>query len=913
MNITFSILCLTNIHGVAKIGVAVKKCNSYTNFSGDKQTCNHGIALSGYTNIDEMEIIINMKRKYKRLMIRILLLLLIFVATVAVVFMLSHRETPVENVVMEKEDATLPVVEVQVDGTYMNLMHGYTEQMVNRYMRDTVTPLPSDRKLPVKITVDGDAVKGIRYEIRSLDTTQLVENTTIDSWEEKETADGNSEIYVSLPIQNLLVQDKEYQLQIILETEKHDQVVYYTRILSSASLQTGEMREFIQEFHNKTLNVSKASGMAAYLKTTTDTSGSLGKVTFNSSYAQLLWNYLNPKELGESRIYLTDINKSIGTFRMESRVSFEDEDGTGHICNVEEIFTVQVSNGYWYVLNYERTANEELSIDSVQADENRICLGVVEDDSIHVMNSSEGKCQAFVQAGELWLNQSTESGEGNLIRVFSFAQDEPDVRADYKEHDIKLVSVDDEGNTTFILYGYINSGNHEGEVGLIFYGYDASENCLEEIFYLPFDRSYAILKEEIGQLAYVNSSELFYLMLNGKIYAIDFAGKEYMTVVENVSDDALVINGDSSVIAWEEKRKDEGALQIQIFYLEDGHQNTVQAEDGEYLRAAGFIDGDLVVGKIKKSDSSTYKKYSDYPMYALEVIDSDGNVAATYQKDGILITDTTLENGGVILKRAKISGSYLIETSDDALIENVNQVTAEEKLLVTGKSDTGYRQWYLSIASETAQEDITRVDQVSVSDSSYLKISLSGVAEDGMYFAYSKGKLQSICSTIAEAVNLVYADVGYVTDSSGHYVMRRGYRNYSMLGVSSSQTASTKKERKYVCMQAFASYEDGTYAETFSDMEEEGLTDAQMLQRGMNAIVYDLTGCSLSQIAYYYIGNGHPIYAMTSEGAVLITGIGSENVYIWNPMTGTTSGMSIETAEAVFAAAGNVFISCMEP
>lgn len=854
-----------------------------------------------------------MKRRHKHTILKIFLLLLIFVGAVAVVFLLSHREEPVETVVMEREDASLPVVEALVDDSYINLMHGYTTEMVSRYMRDTVTPLAKDRRLQLRITEDGDAVKGIRYEIRSLDTTELVENTEITSWNEPEGDSG--EIEVTLPIQNLLEEGKEYQLQIILQTKAHEKVVYYTRILCSDSLQTGDMMEFIKGFHEKTMDVSKAkeAGMAAYLKTTTDTSGSLGKVTLNSSYASLLWNYLNPRELSESRIYLTDINSSIGTFRMESSVSFTGKDGREHICDVQEIFTVQVSNGYWYVLNYERTANEKLTMDSVQADNKRINLGIIEDDSVRVMNSSEGNCQGFVHSGELWLNKSQDSGESSLIQVFSFAQDAPDVRADYDEHDIKLVSVDDKGNATFILYGYMNSGNHEGEVGLVFYSYKAETNYLEEIFYLPFDRSYSILKEEIGQLAYVNQSELFYLMLNGRIYAIDFAGKEYMTVVENISEDTLVINTDSSVIAWEEEHKEAGASRIQILYLEDGHQNTVTAESGEYLRAAGFIDEDLVVGKIRQSDYDLYNQYTDHPMYELEVIDTKGEVAATYQKDGILITDTSLDKGSVILKRSRISGSSLTETSGDALIENVNQVTAEEELLVTGKSEEGHRQWYLSVAAASTADDYVRVNKVSVSDSSYLKISLSSIAEDGMYFAYSKGKLQAICSTIAEAVGLVYDDIGYVTDSSGHYIMRRGYRGYSMLGISSSQTASSVKERKYVCMQTFASYEGGTYAETFAEMEEEGLTDAQMLQRGMNAIVYDLTGCSLSQIAYYYIGHNHPVYAMTSSGAVLITGIGSENVYIWNPENGSTTGMSIETAESMFEAAGNIFISCMKP
>ena len=65
---------------------------------------------------------------------------------------------------------------------------------------------------------------------------------------------------------------------------------------------------------------------------------------------------MNPRQEGESRIYLTDINSSIGTFRMESRVTFKDEDGKQHVCDVQEIYTVQISNGYRYMLNYERTA-----------------------------------------------------------------------------------------------------------------------------------------------------------------------------------------------------------------------------------------------------------------------------------------------------------------------------------------------------------------------------------------------------------------------------------------------------------------------------------------------------------------------------------------------------------------------------
>lgn len=855
-----------------------------------------------------------MRRKHKRMLIRGIFLAVLFMAAVAVLFFMPRHTEVKETVITEREKASLPVIEVQVDNQYMNLMHGYVNDMVGRYMRDTLTPLPKNRKLQIRITEDGDKVKAIRYEIRSMDTTQLVENTELDrdSWKQEELDEGGNYITAKLPIQNLLDQDQEYQLQIILETEKHEKVVYYTRIVQSESLPQKEMIQFIRKFHDNTLDPKSSFGMAAYMKQTTDSSNSLGKVTLNSTYSQILWSHLNRKQRGDCRIYLTDINNSIGTFRMESRVSFKGEDKQTHFCDVEEVFTVQVSNGYWYVLNYERSVNEELTEAAVGDD--RVRLGIVEDDSLHVMNSENNSCQAFITNGSLWLNRHLEAGSNSLTRVFSYEEEKADVRADYKEHDIKLVSVDDEGNVSFIVYGYINSGEHEGEVGLEFFSYNSEKNCLHEIFYLPFDRSYSILKEEVGQLAYVNESGLFYLMLNGKIYAIDFAGREYMTVVENISDDALVINSDSNVIAWEEERKAMGAAQIQILYLDDGHQNTVKAEKSSdsYLKAIGFIGEDLVVGKIKKDDYKKFSKMTDTPMYGLDIIDTEGKVAASYEKKKILITDTSLENGSVILKRSKIKNDRLSSTSDDALIENINLISAEEELLVARKAEEGYREWYLMIPEGSSSPDLNLVTGISVSDSSYLKISLNQIVDDGKYLAYSKGRLQGIYSTAAEAMDRVYDDVGYITDSNGGYVLRRGYRSYSILSVNSTQTGFGRDGRRDACMLVFSAYEGGSYTESFAEMKEEGLSEAQMLQKGMQKKVYDLTGCSLSRIVYFYIGHGHPIYGMTSKGAVLVTGIGGEKVYIWNPETGTTDTMSLSDAETMFAKAGNIFISCME-
>ena len=169
-------------------------------------------------------------------------------------------------------------------------------------------------------------------------------------------------------------------------------------------------------------------------------------------------------------------------------------------------------------------------------------------------------------------------------------------RTDYRQHDIQMVGSDDKGNMDFIVYGYMNRGSHEGEVGLVFYRYHSEENALEEVFYLPYEKPYSIMKEELGTLSYISDTGLLYLMLNNSIYAIDFVGNECLVVVDYVNEESLVISDDRSVIAWQEGEKPYAASSVQVMYLDSGKKQTVTAGEGEYLKALGFCGDDFICG-----------------------------------------------------------------------------------------------------------------------------------------------------------------------------------------------------------------------------------------------------------------------------------------------------------------------------
>ena len=53
---------------------------------------------------------------------------------------------------------------------------------------------------------------------------------------------------------------------------------------------------------------------------------------------------------------------------------------------------------------------------------------------------------------------------------------------DYSQHDIDLVRVSKNGDIDFVLYGYMNRGEHEGCVGTAVYHYSSEQNVIEENF-----------------------------------------------------------------------------------------------------------------------------------------------------------------------------------------------------------------------------------------------------------------------------------------------------------------------------------------------------------------------------------------------------------------------------------------------
>ena len=110
------------------------------------------------------------------------------------------------------EEPCLPIVYTQMAGGEQNRLAAYRQEMGQAVSRESVTTLPQNRELEVRIAECKADITAAQYEIRSMDLSRLVERTSIEDWQNTET-----DIKMVLPIQNLLVRDTEYLLHLMLE------------------------------------------------------------------------------------------------------------------------------------------------------------------------------------------------------------------------------------------------------------------------------------------------------------------------------------------------------------------------------------------------------------------------------------------------------------------------------------------------------------------------------------------------------------------------------------------------------------------------------------------------------------------------------------------------------------------------
>ncbi len=796
------------------------------------------------------------------------------------------------------ESASLPVITLEVEGMNVNALTGYTTSMDVAGVMESLTPLEEERNLPLVIDTYNTTVTQISFAVRSLDGSDLLENTTLSSWDTQ-----GDQIQAVLPIQEYIQEGTEYGLTITLTTEEQGEIYYYTRIVQNESLKIGEMLNYIQAFHAATYSSADAQEYAVNWETDSSADNStLAYTTVHSQFSQLTFGSLSPIQLCEAQMQILEVDESFGSFLVQYVIQYQGDDGETHTATAEEYFCLQWSSTRFYLMSYERTIRQDFLGDLVSFTGNTVEFGIVSESDVEVKASDSGTYQVFTIGGSLW---SYAPSLGEATRIFSFHEESESLARRFQDdYAIQILSVDDQGNVDFLVYGYMSRGNHQGEVGLSFYQYDAQKESLQEVLFLSSDKSFEILAQGIETLSY-RQDGLIYLLFDDTVYAVDCLSKEVLSVVEGATEHNLVVNEDQTAIAWQEGNDLQQADTLRILYLETGLSQTVSAQEGEYLQIEGFIGYDFVytAGRVEEIQTEGFSTL--YPRYALIIRNEEGVQEACYQYDSIYIGQVTVTSGQVHMEKLKKSGTTYVANGEDTLMLNETEISENTSVLMKKTEEKCQRVWYLAFSSSGKKTvHFVTPEQISYAET------ISGTRKSSserirQFYAYQAGSLEGIYSEAGEAILAVYDKMGWVTDSEGNRIWHRTAKAVSVhldlptVGGSSSGILA--------CLQIIFAWE-GAEVEV-SSLLEQGMSPQEILEENLSGAVVNLSGCLLKQV-YYYLTQGTPVIVLNESGeALLLSGYDAYNVEIYSPSTGTTYKMGQQDATDAFSAAGNCFLS----
>ena len=835
----------------------------------------------------------------KRVISKLIVCIAVFILTLFVSSSIYNKGN--EETTANMTQASLPLVHITTNGIAYNYLHGLKQEMDGSFFRDTITPLGEGRTLSFVIDKYGNQIDAISFEVRSIDGTRLVESTEVSDFEEDEES-----IRASVTIKDLIESGREYNWILRLESG-NETIRYYTRIVDGGAYNTYEKLSFVKDFHDKTFDKEQAAELAAYLEPNSKGDNTtLSLVDIHCSLKQVTWADLKVKEITEPQIMISEMEPQTASIRMEYRV-MTTEGKTNNQYNIVEFFRIRYTADRTYLLDYERTMNQIFAPDADVYGGNKIMLGI-RDSEVQMMESDGGSNLAFVNENQLFCYHAADK---KIAYLFSF-YDGDDPRSNYNNHDIKILNVDETGTVSFVVYGYMNRGRHEGSIGIQVYEYNGMLNTVEELIFIPYNKSYATLKTDMEQLSYINKNGIFYIYLDGSILAVNLMDQTCEEIAQDLQQGSFQVSNTDKMLVWQNSADAYDCTKLILMNLNTGNTREIHTDSSSRLLPLGFINEDLIYGVARYTDISTdFSGSVTFPMYVVYIQDEQGNILKTYQQDGIYVTEASVDDNLITFARvSKDEDGGYTGIKDDQIVNNlVEDDGYNSSEVVATQNYEKIVQLVLKNTIETGKPKNTKPLQVMFEGSRQLEVEIENPVS--RYYVYGKYGIDGTFTHEAQAVNLAYTISGTVVSQNGDYVWKKTARSTRNQIMAITGRAGGEGESDLaVCLETILEFEG--ISKNVQPMLDSGKTVGQILEENLEDIrVLELKGVSLDAVLYY-VNRDIPVLAtMENDRAVLITGFNELNVVFMDPQTGTVYKVGMNDAAQMLSTSGNSFVTYM--
>lgn len=801
----------------------------------------------------------------------------------------------------ELEKPTIPHINIEIGEYTVNNLMGYAQEMEAVYLRDNLTPIGKERKINLKIERFGNIIEGISFQVKSLDGSRLLEHTEVLDYLMLE-----DNIVATITLKDLLEEGKDYILDIVLTIDNRD-IHYYTRIVQAESFHVKEHLDFVAYFNECTFDKTAAKNITRYLESNANGDNTtLGKVNLYSSFNQITWANLNIECITKPTMTLRELNNETATIHIDYIVS-SNQEGVLDYYRIREYYRVRYTRDRMYLLQFEREMNQIIDVRADIYTAGTVRLGI-QSNMPKLCESANGDVVAFVNEDRVFCMNTSTNSLSYLYGTYDTGNF--DVRTIRDVSDIEILKVDETGNITFMVYGYMSRGEHEGNVGISVYYYNSLYNAVEELVFIPYDKSYEILQSEIKKLAYLSKENALYFILNCNVYRVDLNSRYYDIIASNMEEGTYEVSDDHHMILLQQGKDKYQSSELMLINLNTQNSNTIEAEEGAYLMPLGFMGDDVIYGVARQED--IIKEASGtvlFPMQKVIIRNEIGEVLKVYEQEGIYVIGGEIAGNQLILNRIAINekGKYEYIEPDQILNNKIGEEM--HNTLSEPMTQTYEKIMQINLAQDIKVKGlkIKTPKQMMYEGERILALSTDDIPKQ--YYVFSLHGMSSITTNAASAVQLALQESGAVIDDKGEYIWSKGGL------VLINQILAIKGEKQSDDRNSLA-----VCLDTILSLEGVVRNSALMLDSGMNAIeiltnnieginVLELTGCSLESMKYY-LNRDIPVLAMLSpDKAVLLVGYNATQIALMDPATGTIYKKSMSEASAWFAQNGNEFIT----
>lgn len=825
----------------------------------------------------------------KERVIRISVLTIVFV--LALIGFSRYTNRGNADMTADMGSATLPTISFTTYGYEVNSLVGHVNEMDMSAVRDTVTPLDQDGNVTVNVQGYGEKISRISYEVYEPNGENKLQDM-----KEIEIKDS-----VVLSLGDVLEKGEEGLLKIQLQSGKGRTLFYYARVSNDKMLSFAECLNFIKTLHTNILEKKNTEDVKAVMESNEKGDNTtLQHVTIHSDISHITWGDLKPQIIGKVKWNVAETKEAYTSIQICYRVKCIGDNGKEDIYNVKEFFRVRCSEGKNYLLTYDRRLEEVFNGSSAVLTSKGIHLGMASD-NVSYKTNEEGTIVSFVQANELW---SYNAKEEEFSLIFSFADAEKeDERNYYDEHSLKILAMEDNGDATFAVHGYMNRGIHEGESGVAIYYFDLSKNVVEEKAFIPSDQSHVVTEKELGKVAYYNDKDDVLYLLNGKrLHKIHMETGEDEVLLRDLESEQYVSSEDGNLLAYQ--KTDNTSEAVVLDFSKDTKQS-VKVAEGEVIRPLGFVMGDFVYGVARPDESGEITgEGSVLGMYKLEIRDSKNQVVKDYQIEGNHILKVKIEDNMITLERAVCKNGIYADITEDYITNNEDDTKAIS--LESYWSDLKENQLRLVFEEgiEHKRTKVLKPKQLLFERDSMMEFKQNESKEK--YAVYGYGEMAGAFEEAGDAIRAAKTISGVVISPEQRLVWEDGnrvawYRNFEMKSFvksadESSMVASAQAILKYEGIDV--NVKDELPLKSVDAIFDEHCGEAVWIQ-----------GCSSADVRYL-ISKGTPVIAMTGMSDVIVlVGYDAKTITYINPENGGTASRSFSAIDEMISGTGNTFLA----